>query len=552
MEAFEGRFRHLLERFRGAASSEEQTRLFAELNDMRTDFLSMYNICHIRHTADTRDTFYEQENDYFDQQMPNFQALNNELYRALLEAAYRPELEKRWGSQLFRLAELSLRTFRPEILQDLQEENRLSSEYVKLKAGARIDFRGEEHNLSSIQKWEIAPDRATRREAGEAKWRFFQDHREKVENIFDRLVRVRHRIARKLGYERFTELAYARLSRSEYGAEQVAAFRRQVAEHVVPVAAKLYERQRRRLGLKQLNYYDEEFRFNSGNPEPKGDPQWIIGRAERMYGELSDETRAFFDYMRDRHLMDLETRPGKATGGYCTFIGAYKAPFIFSNFNGTSGDIDVLTHEAGHAFQVYASRDIGINEYIWPTLEACEIHSMSMEFFTWPWMELFFGADTGKYRFAHLTNALYFMPYGVAVDEFQHHVYAHPEEGPAARNAAWRAIERKYLPQRRYDGNDFLEDGGYWQKQSHVFTTPFYYIDYVLAQVCALQFWRRNQEEPASAWSDYLRLCRAGGSRPFLELVELAGLQPPFAQGVVADATAAAAGWLAQVDDQGF
>ncbi len=545
-------FREEIARFRSAASAEEQGQALSRINELRAEFMSMYNVCHIRHTMDTRDEFYEKENEYFDQQMPAYEGLINEFYKSLIHSPFREELEKKWGGQLFTIAELSLKTFDDSLIELLQEENKLSSEYTKLKAKAEIDFRGEKQNLSTIVRYEMDKDRTTRKEASEAKWAFFAGHATEIEGIFAQLVQVRHRIARELGYENFVELGYARMLRSEYGPEEVANFRRQVEEYIVPIASRLYERQRRRLGLERLKYYDEELRFPSGNPQPKGEPQWIVGQARQMYSELSPETREFFDFMRQAELMDLQTRPGKATGGYCTYIGKYQAPFIFSNFNGTSGDIDVLTHEAGHAFQVYSSRNIGITEYNWPTFEACEIHSMSMEFFTWPWMQLFFREDVDKYKFSHLSNALYFLPYGVAVDEFQHFVYEHPDISPAERNRAWREIEKKYLPHRDYDGHSFLENGGYWQKQNHIFAMPFYYIDYTLAQICAFQFWKKDQEGHQQAWADYVRLCNAGGSRPFLGLVQLANLRSPFEDGCVASVVDIITEWLEQIDDSAF
>lgn len=551
-DEYSASFREELARFREAASAEEQGRALGRINELRTEFTSMYNVCHIRHTMDTRDDFYEKENEYFDQQMPAYEGLVNEFYKLLAVSPFRDELEKKWGQQLFTIAGLSLKTFDESVIGLLQEENKLGSAYTKIKAKAKILFRGEEHNLSSIVKYEMDKDRAVRKEAAEAKWAFFEEHAAGIEGIFADLVRVRHQIARELGYENFVELGYARMLRSDYGPEQVANFRRQVEEYIVPITRRLYERQRRRLGLEKLAYYDEDLRFPSGNPQPKGEPEWIVQQARRMYSELSAETREFFDFMRGANLMDLQTRPGKATGGYCTFIGKFRAPFIFSNFNGTSGDIDVLTHEAGHAFQVYSSRDIGISEYNWPTFEACEIHSMSMEFFTWPWMQLFFGEDTDKYKFSHLSNALYFLPYGVAVDEFQHFVYEHPGASPAERNQAWRDIERRYLPHRDYDGHPFLENGGYWQKQSHIFVMPFYYIDYTLAQICAFQFWKKDQEGHQQAWNDYVRLCDAGGSRSFLELVELANLRSPFDDGCVASVVDVITNWLDKVDDASF
>lgn len=552
MDDFTSRFEVLLDQFENASSFSAQNEAFSEINKMRTHFFSMHNICYIRHTIDTKDEFYEKENNFFDEQMPNFEALNTRFYRSLLESTFRKELEKKWGNQLFVIAELSLKTFRPAILEDLQEENRLSSEYIKLKAGAAIEFRGKEYNLSSIQIPETDTDRETRKEASKAKWAFFSKRSERFDQLFDQLVSVRHRIARKLGFKNFVELAYARMVRSDYNAEMVAEFRRQVQQDIVPMATKLYQRQTKRLGLDALKFYDEDFRFPTGNPKPKGEPDWIVNEAKEMYEELSSETGEFFRFMQGKGLMDLINRPGKATGGYCTYIGAYKAPYIFSNFNGTSGDIDVLTHEAGHAFQMYSSRDIGINEYNWPTYEACEIHSMSMEFFTWPWMARFFKEDTEKYRFAHLANAICFLPYGVAVDEFQHEVYEKPDMSPEERHACWKKIEQKYLPHRDYDGLPFLEKGGFWQKQSHIFASPFYYIDYTLAQICAFQFWVRNRQDHESAWQDYLKLCKAGGSRSFLELVKLAGLESPFRPGCLQQVMQPIRAWLEHVDDSKF
>lgn len=552
VETFRARFQTLLTKFREATNFQEQNQVFEPINEMRTEFLSMYNICHIRHTNDTRDKFYEVENNFFDQHMPTYQALNTEFYKTLLDSSFRKQLEETWGKQLFVIAELSLKTFKPQILEDLQEENRLSSEYTKLKAGAKIKFRGKEYNLSSIQVEEISKDREIRQAAAEAKWAFFAENGSTFDRLYDELVKVRHSIANKLGYENFIELGYARMLRSDYNAQMVAKFREQICKHIVPITSKLYERQRDRLGLEQLKYYDVDFRFASGNPQPKGNPEWIINNAVSMYSELSPDTHNFFSFMLDNQLMDLTTRPGKATGGYCTYIGKYQAPYIFSNFNGTSGDIDVLTHEAGHAFQVFSSRELGINEYNWPTFEACEIHSMSMEFFTWPWMQLFFEKDTDKYKFAHLSNALCFLPYGVAVDEFQHFVYENPEISPAERNKAWREIEKKYLPHLDYDGNEYLEKGGFWHKQSHIFSAPFYYIDYVLAEICAFQFWKKDREDHQNAWSDYLTLCRAGGSKSFLELVTLANLHSPFEEAAVASVVGEIEGWLEAVDDKKF
>ncbi len=549
VQDFRQRFKELLDAFAAADTYEEQGRIMREINQLRSGFDSMQEIASTRHTIDTNDEFYQAEQDFYDENNPIVQEFISDYYRALIGSKFRAELEQQWGRQLFQIAELSLKTFSPEVIEDLKRENRLTTEYAKLIASARIPFEGEERNLSQLVPFQQSTDREIRKRAAEAAYGFLAEHEDELDRIYDELVQVRTKIAKKLGYRNFVELGYARLSRTDYDAEKVANFRNQVQEHIVPVATKLKERQKNRIDVEQLLYYDESFSFKSGNATPKGDPEWIVKNGAKMYTELSSETDEFFSFMTENELMDLVAKPGKRSGGYCTFISEYKAPFIFSNFNGTSGDIDVLTHEAGHAFQMYESRGFEVPEYQFSTLEACEIHSMSMEFFTWPWMDLFFEEQADKYRFDHLASALIFIPYGVAVDEFQHYVYEHPEVTPAERKQTWREIERKYVPYRNYADNDYLERGGFWHRQGHIFNSPFYYIDYTLAQICAFQFWKKMHEDREAAWADYLLLCRQGGSRSFTDLVEIAGLISPFEDGCVTSVIGTIEVWLNRVDD---
>lgn len=550
MDEVEQTFNVALEKFKNAANPARQDEAMKEIIAIQRTVDTAFNICYIRHTVDTNDEFYKNEQDYLDEIQPLVQGLTTQYYEALVNSKFRTELENKWGKQLFDFAETQIKTFSPEVVEDLQLENKLSSEYTKLVASAKIMFEGEERTLAQLQPFTESKDRGMRKKANEVRFAFYQEHQEKFDEIYDQLVKVRTRIAQKLGFNNFVELAYVRLSRTDYNAEMVANFRKQVKDHIVPLAVKLRERQAERIGIDSLKYYDESFSFKSGNAVPKGDPEWIIENGKKMYEELSEETKEFFNYMIETNLMDLVAKKGKASGGYCTYISDYQAPFIFSNFNGTSGDIDVLTHEAGHAFQVYSSRHYEVPEYNWPTYEAAEIHSMSMEFFTWPWMELFFKEDTDKYKFSHLSEALLFLPYGVAVDEFQHFVYENPEITPTERNKAWRDIEKKYMPLRDYDGNEYLEKGGFWQRQSHIYTTAFYYIDYTLAQICAFQFWKKSRENHEAAWADYLHLCKQGGSKPFTELVKVANLLSPFEEGTVESVVGEIEAWLNSVDDQ--
>lgn len=550
MDEVEQSFNLALEKFKTAANFVEQDEAMKEIVAIQKKVDTAFNICYIRHTIDTNDEFYKNEQDYLDEIQPLIQGLTTQYYEALVHSTFRSELENKWGKQLFDFAETQLKTFSPEVVEDLQLENKLSSEYTKLVASAKIMFEGEERTLAQLQPFTESTDRDMRKRANKVRFEFFKEHQDKFDDIYDQLVKVRTRIAKKLGFTSFVELAYVRLSRTDYNAEMVATFRNQVKDHIVPLAVKLRKRQAERIGIDQLKYYDESFSFKSGNPVPKGDPEWIIENGKKMYKELSEETNEFFTYMIHSNLMDLVAKKGKAGGGYCTYISDYQAPFIFSNFNGTSGDIDVLTHEAGHAFQVYSSRHFEVPEYNWPTYEAAEIHSMSMEFFTWPWMELFFKEDTDKYKFSHLSEALLFLPYGVAVDEFQHFVYENPNVSPAERNKAWREIEKKYLPYRDYDGNEYLEKGGFWQRQSHIYNDPFYYIDYTLAQICAFQFWKKSRENHEEAWADYIHLCKQGGSKPFTELIKVANLLSPFEEGTVESVVGEIDTWLNSIDDK--
>jgi M3 family oligoendopeptidase len=551
-ETVKQKFTDLIQQFKTSPSAEKQIEIINEINDTRRNVDTMREICNIRYDMDTRDTFYEAETEYFDHYDPLFEELVNQYYAVLVSSKFRDELEAAFGKYLFDLADVSMKCFSPEIIEDLQKENSLVTKHTKLISSAAIMFDGEERNLAQLGAHFQSEDRAVRKASYEAYSGFFKDHESEFDTIYDELVKIRTQIAKKLGFKSFVELGYLRLNRTDYNAEMVAGYRQQVLDEVIPMAKKLLTKQRERLGLDKLKYYDEPLRFKTGNPKPKGTPEEIVQNGLRMYKELSGETEEFFNFMEEHELFDLLSRKGKMGGGYCTFIPNEKAPFIFANFNGTSDDIDVLTHEAGHAFQVYSSRNYEIPEYVWPSFEACEIHSMSMEFFTYPWMKLFFEEDVLKHRFAHLSEAILFLPYGVSVDEFQHAIYENPEATPDERKQIWRDIERKYLPMRDYDDNTFYEKGTMWMRQSHIFEVPFYYIDYTLAQVCAFQFYNKMEKDRITAWEDYKKLCSEGGSKPFLELLKTARIKNPFEKGAVKEAVKNIFEKIDEIDDSSF
>ena len=549
LEKIKKEFSELIESFEKAENVEGQVNAFDEIIKLRNHIETMQTLVSVRHSIDTNDEFYDKENEYMDEISPILFGFTNDFYKALVNSKFKDELIQKYGKFLFDLAENTLKTFSPEIIPDAQEENRLSSKYSKLIASAKIDFDGKELNLSQMVPYTQSKDRNVRIEAAKKVAQFFAENQDEFDNIYDSLVKVRTRMAQKMGYKNFVEFGYKQLSRLEYDAKMVEGYRKQVLENIVPLHTELRERQGKRLGVEKLRFYDEAIKFNSGNADPHGSPEWILNNGKTMYKELSKETDEFFTFMTENNLLDLLSKKGKMSGGYCTYIPEHKAPFIFANFNGTSHDIDVLTHEAGHAFQVYQSRRFEVPEYLWPSYEACEIHSMSMEFLTWPWMDLFFENDTDKYKFIHLSEALLFIPYGVTVDEFQHWVYENPEATPKERREKWIEIEKKYLPTRDYGEVEELKNGIFWFRQGHIFSSPFYYIDYTLAQVCAFQFWIKSRENREKAWQDYLNLCKLGGSKPFFELMKSANLKNPFEEGTLAIVIPKIKEYLDNVDD---
>ena len=542
-------FEELFVRFQNAASVDAQNTIISEINKLRNNYYTMETLVSIRYSINTQDEFYSKEKDFMDETSPVFTGINDKFYTLLADSKFRAELENKWGKQLFTIIELQRKTFKPEIIEDLQKENRLVSQYQKVKASAKIMFEGETRNLAQMSPFMMSTDRDTRYKASKTISEYYKENEAEFDRIYDELVKVRHNMAKKLGFDNFVKLAYARLTRSDYNEKDVANYRKQVLENVVPLASKLKERQRNRLGIKDLKYYDESLIFLNGNATPKGDTAAKLNTAKEMYSELSPESKEFFDFMVGHELLDLDAKPGKDMGAYCTFIGNYMSPFVFANFNGTSADVEVLTHEAGHAFQVYLSQDYEFPEYRWATQEATEIHSMSMEFFTYPWMKNFFLEDEPKYKFTHVNGTMLFIPYGVAVDEFQHWVYENHTATPDERKRAWREIEKKYLPHRDYDDDEFLSRGGFWFRQLHIFVAPFYYIDYTLAQVCAYQFYNKSIENREKAWEDYIRLCKAGGSKSFLGLLEVGNLANPFADGTIKASIAPLEKWINSVDD---
>ena len=524
-------FKDLEDRLEKAKSGEEQFRIHQEFYLLYNHVMTESQIAMIRSDIDMSDEKLLGELEYFDENMPIFQNLVVSYRKKLFNSPFRPYLEEKIGKVAFKNIELAMKAVDDKLIPLMQEENKLQTEYNKLLAGARIDWNGEELNLSLMSPYLNHKDRSIRKEAWEKFSAFFETHQEELDDFYDKLVKNRTKQGELMGHENYLPLGYARMNRNSFGRSDIQEFRKQVKRDFVPFAEKLHDLRRRQLGLNKLSYIDEGVYFTNGNPAPVGTPEQILAAGQKMYNDLSPETGRFINFMCDSELFDVLGRKNKKTGGYMTMLPDYHAPFVFANFNGTSGDADVITHECGHAFQGYITADDPIIEHNDITMEIAETHSMSMEFFTEPWMPLIFGNRSDDYIKMHFMDAVMFIPYGTMVDEFQDIIYSDPGLSPKARNEVWRELERQYKPHLDYTGNAYYEHGGYWQRQHHIYDSPLYYIDYCIAGANSLQYKVRMDRDYREAWDSYLKLCKLSASDFYNELMKKAGLDNVFEDG---------------------
>ncbi len=519
----------LISKIKSATSSEEASEILKRFFRLTDTVSTIFNLIYIRHSCDTRDQKYDELSTLIDEFGPEINVKSNEFIKALLASPFIADLEKEFGQYFFDLQKLSLKTVSSEIIPDLIEENKTVAEYVKLIAQALIEFNGQKYTLSEMGKFTTSVDRETRKNASEAVWNFYEKNDDTIGDIYDRLVKIRTRIAHKLGYQNFLQLAYDRMHRLDWGPDDAAIYREKVLEDIVPLSKQIFNRQKERLGYQNdTKYYDYKVFYKTGNPIPDKDANGLISAAAEMYENLSPTASKYFNFMVSHNCMDVVSKPGKASGGYMTYIPDLKTSFIFSNFNGTSGDVDVLTHEFGHSLQGFLGADYIVPDYRSPGMECCEMHSMSMEFLTYPYMQNFFGKDTEKYLYSHTCDAITIIPYIVIVDAFQAYVYEHPDISHQERKAYWRKLEKTYLPHLTYEDNNFLASGGYWMKQTHIFEVPLYYLDYSIAQVVALEFFIASLKEPQKTFEKYISFCKLGGTLPFRSLLKAADIANPF------------------------
>ncbi len=537
------RYRAIEEAYASAEDAAARAEALGRWEGLRRELGTWQSLVGLRFQQDTRDAERKAALDLRNELAPKLQELENGFMRTITESPHADEVKNVHGGHVVDLWNCAMASYDPTIEQESVEESKLASSYTELVASARFEYQGETLNLSQLGKFGQSADRDVRYGAAKLRHDWFGENAAELDRIYDELVKLRHAQATKLGHPNFIPLGYKKMSRTDYDQADVARYRDAIRDVVVPLCTKIRERQRETLGLDKLMAWDEAVYDPAGNPKPQGDHDWMVERAREMFDGMGEELGGFFRLMADGNFLDLKAREGKAGGGFCTSFPTHGVPFIFANFNGTKGDVEVFTHEMGHAFQNYSSREQSTVDYTWPTYEAAEVHSMSLEFLTYPHMEKFFGDDADRFRRLHLTESLAFLPYGVAVDHFQHLVYENPDATPAERLAMWKQMEETYLPHRSWGDLARPASGGFWQGQGHIYQVPFYYIDYTLAQVCAMQFWVKAEEDRPAAMEAYKALCTRGGEAPFQDLVRSAGLISPFDEGcldaVVAQASKA-------------
>ncbi len=512
-----------------ARSAETATlpALVRRWDNWRKEAEGMQALASVHFTQDTKDPAYKAEKEYFDAIGPDLKELDIELLVVLLER--RGALEDAFGEQLPALWSCTVASFDPSIAEHVRAESDANNRYDELSASATVEFQGEQRTLSALAGFYGDADRQVRLQARQAQDRLLGSVQGELDGLFDELVGIRHRMATTLGEQDYVGLGYRRLGRTDYGAAEVASFRQAVEERLVPLCTAVRARHAEALGVSDYGFHDTPVRDKLGVPRPLGDEAWMRKQARALFARMGRDFSQFYALMEEAQLLDLDLREGKVGGGYCESLQQWGLPFIFANFNGTQDDVNVFTHECGHAFQCWTTMQTGaLRDLVWPTYEACEIHSMGLEMLTYPDMDLFFGDDAARFVQGHVEGALLFLPYGVAVDAFQHQVYRSPDWSPDRRALAWQALERRLLPEWSYQDMPMFESGRFWQRQGHIYGNPFYYIDYCLAQTCAFQLWKMGRRDRVETMRRYRRLCELGGRLSFRALLRDVGLADPF------------------------
>jgi len=431
--------------------------------------------------------------------------------------------------------EVQVALFRQENVPLETEETKLGQEYQKLSGSLTVQFRGQEQTLVQMGRYQEEPDRPLRQES----WELVANRRlreaEPFDRLFDRLVELRNRIARNAGFSSYRDFAFRKLGRFDYTPEACLQFHAAVEAEIMPVVRELQAQRRRQLGLDRLKPWDLAVDLRGRPPlRPFEEVEQLVGRTQAILDDLDAHLADGYREMRRLRLLDLANRKGKAPGGYQATLAEARTPFIFMNAVGLQRDVETLLHESGHAFHALATREEDLFAYRSAPIEFCEVASMSMELLGNEFLERFYAPpDANRARRTHLEGIVNIFPWIATVDAFQHWIYTHPKHTRAERTTAWLELMARFGGDVDWRGQEAAR-ANLWHRQLHIFTHPFYYIEYGIAQLGALQVWANSRRDKASALRDYQRALRLGGSRPLPELFAAAGCNFDFSRETIA------------------
>ena len=419
--------------------------------------------------------------------------------------------------------------FRPENVALETEEAKLGQQYQKLIGAQTVNFRGEEKTLVQMGRYLEEPDRALRQEAWQlVAQRHLQDV-DKCEAIFDELVNLRNQIARNAGFDNYLEFIFRQKGRFDYTPADCVKFHDAIESEIMPVVREIQNERRRKLNLEKLRPWDLAVDpLNRAPLKPFADVGEMVARTQKIFNSLDAELAANFQEMQDKRLLDLDNRKGKAPGGYQSTLAEARVPFIFMNAVGVQRDVETILHEAGHAFHAQATRGEDLYPYRSAPIEFCEVASMAMELLGNEFIEEFYAPpEAARARQTHLEGIIGFFPWMAVVDAFQHWIYTHPGHTRAERKAAYLRLMDRFGGDVNYAGFEEVRAHS-WHRQLHIFLYPFYYVEYGIAQLGALQVWANSKADKAKALGDYKKSLTLGGSRPLPELFTAAGCKLEF------------------------
>jgi oligoendopeptidase F len=472
--------------------------------------------------------------EFIEQIEPQLKPRQFKLAELYLAHPLRDQLPKQRYAVFDRNTRVQVELYRPENVPLETEEAKLCQAYQKLSGSLTVQFRGEEKTLVQMGRYLEEPDRALRQEA----WELVAERRlreaDKFEENFEQLLKLREQIAANAGFPNYLQYAFRARGRFDYTAEDCLEFHEAIARKVMPVLRDLQAERRRQLQLPSLRPWDLSVDpLNRPPLRPFEQVGTMISKTQEIFQQLDPGLAKGFKTMQDLHLLDLDNRKGKAPGGYQSTLAESRLPFIFMNAVGLQRDVETILHEAGHAFHALATRPEDLYAYRSAPIEFCEVASMSMELLGNEFLGAFYSpADANRARRDHLEGIIEIFPWIATVDAFQHWIYSHPCHTRAERTAAWLGLMDRFGGDVNWTGYEPAR-ANLWHRQLHIFIHPFYYVEYGIAQLGALQVWANSKKDKVRALNDYQEGLRLGGSRPLPELFAAAGCRFDFSEQTV-------------------